>query len=188
MFCPQCGQRQLSNESRFCSNCGFQLYVVGELLKTGGQLVRRPAAPGELSPRSRGMRQGVMMMLSTLVVVPVLAILGVALMNLPGELAGAAAVICFMGGFLRIMYAMLFESREAPEPKGAPSYVPPATPPSYLDAPRAVSALPPQHSAPARAYGAPRRFDTGELVPPPPSVTEGTTRLLEKQPDERPGE
>ena len=71
MFCPQCGQRQTSNEARFCSSCGFQLYVVTELLKTGGQLTRRPPAPGQMSPRSRGLRQGAMLMLSTVVVVPV---------------------------------------------------------------------------------------------------------------------
>ncbi len=188
MFCPQCGQRQSSSESRFCSGCGFQLYVVGELLKTGGQLARRPAALGQLSPRSRGMRQGVMMMLSTLVVVPLVAIIGAKMLGLPKELIGATAVILMMGGFLRMMYALLFESGASPEPKGrAPQYVPPSTPPGYFDAPQAAPALPPRHSASAHAYRAPRRFDTGELVPPP-SVTDHTTRLLEKQPDERPNE
>jgi hypothetical protein len=193
MFCPQCGLRQSSNEARFCSSCGFQLYVVTELLKTGGQLTRRPPAPGQMSPRSRGLRQGAMMMLSALVLVPVTAILGVALLNLPGELVGAVAVICFMGGFLRMMYALLFESTEAPEPANAAPqhYVPPASVPNYLGTPHAPASLPPQQGVPVNTYRAPPRFDTGELMPPS-SVTDHTTRLLdrqfEKQPDEPPKE
>src|SRR4051794_40765147 len=103
MFCPQCGLRQPSNEARFCSSCGFQMYVVSDLMKTGGQPVRKPSAPGQMSPRSRGMRQGAMLMLSTLVVVPVIAILGVVMLGLPGELVAVAAIICAMGGFLRMM-------------------------------------------------------------------------------------
>jgi len=188
MFCPQCGQRQPSNEARFCSSCGFQLYVVTELLKTGGQLTRRPAAPGKMSPRSRGLRQGAMLMLSTLVVVPIVAILGVAMIGLPGEFVAAAAVVCAMGGFLRMMYALLFESNEAPEDATpAPQYVPPASIPNYLGARQTPSALPPQQGTPVNTYSAPRRLDTGEIVPPP-SVTDHTTRLLDKQPDESPKE
>ena len=188
MFCPQCGLRQTSNEARFCSSCGFQLYVVTELLKTGGQLTRRPPAPGQLSPRSKGLRQGAMLMLGTLVLVPVTAILGVALLDLPGELVAAVAVICFMGGFLRMMYALLFESNEAPEPNtAAQHYVPPASVPNYLGAQHIPSALPPQQGSPVYTYRAPHRFDTGEIVPPP-SVTDHTARLLDKQLDRQPDE
>ena len=188
MFCPQCGQRQPSNEARFCSSCGFQLYVVTELLKSGGKLERRPTAPGQMSPRSRGLRQGAMLMLSTLVIVPVIAILGVALLNLPGELVAVAAVICAMGGFLRMMYALLFESSEVAElPAASQQYMPPATAPNYFGATHAASALPPPQSAPVPAYRTPPRFDTGEIVPPP-SVTDHTTRLLDKQFDKQPDE
>jgi hypothetical protein len=192
MFCPQCGLRQSSNEARFCSGCGFQLYVVSELLKTGGQLARTPAPPGQMSRRSRGLRQGAMLMLSSLVIVPVVAILGVALLGLPGELVGVVAVLSFMGGFLRMMYALMFESAEVAEPQGLASqgyaqqqqYVPPSMPPGYLDAPHAASSLPPYRGAPVPTYRTPPRFDTGEIAPPPASVTDHTTRLLERQPDE----
>ena len=47
--------------------------------------------------------------------------------------------------------------------------------------PREVSALPPQQSQPARAY-APPRPDTADLGYRP-SVTEGTTKLLERERD-----
>ena len=189
MFCPQCGQRQPSNEARFCSSCGFQMYVVTELLKSGGQLTRRPTTPGQLSPRSRGLRQGVMMMLSTLVIVPLMGIIGAELLGLPGEFVGATAVILMMGGFLRMMYALLFESSEAAEPAVSTQqqYVPPASVPNYLGAQHMPPALPPQQSTPINMYRAPHRFDTGEIVPPS-SVTDHTTRLLDKQLDKQPDE
>jgi hypothetical protein len=170
------------------------MYVVSDLMKTGGQPVRKPSPPGQMSPRSRGTRQGAMLMLSTLVVVPVVAILGVAMLDLPGELVAVAAIICAMGGFLRMMYALLFESNEVAElPAPSQQYVPPASVPNYLGAgtTHAQSALPPQQQGtPVPAYRTPRRFDTGEIVPPP-SVTDHTTRLLDKQqqqPDESPKE
>jgi hypothetical protein len=187
MFCPQCGLRQTSNEVRFCSSCGFQLYVVTELLKTGGQLTRRPSAPGVLSPRSKGLRQGALLMLSTLVVVPIVAIIGAGLLHLPGEFVALTAVFCMMGGFLRMMYALLLESSEAPEPpQAAQTYVPPASVPNYLGTTHTPSSLPPPQSTPVNTY-MPRRFDTGEIMPPP-SVTDHTTRLLEKQFDRQPDE
>jgi hypothetical protein len=129
-----------------------------------------------------------MMMLSTFALVPVTAILGVALLGLPGELVAAVAVLCMMGGFLRIMYALLFESTEAPEPANAAPqhYVPPSSIPNYLGTPHAPASLPPQRSVPVNTYNPPR-FDTGEIAPPS-SVTDHTTRLLNKQPDEPPKE
>jgi len=188
MFCPQCGQRQPSNEARFCSSCGFQLYVVTDLLKTGGQLLTSPAKKGgPLSPRSKGLRQGVLLMLSTLVLVPLTAIIGAGLLNLPGELVAVVAVMCMMGGFLRMMYALLMESSESPDaPNAAPTqYVPSASVPNYLGTHHSPSALPPPQGSPINAYRMPQRFDTGEMVPPP-SVTDHTTRLLDKQPTDEP--
>src|SRR5918911_536815 len=111
MFCPQCGQRQISNEARFCSACGFPLNVVTELLTNGGQLPWRPPATGVgLSPRQRGIRQGALMMLSTILVVPLLAILGVSLFHMPGQIVALAAIGLPIGGFLRILYALFLES------------------------------------------------------------------------------
>jgi len=186
MFCPQCGQRQISNDARFCSSCGFAMNVVAELLAHGGQLPWRPPAPGSghLSPRQKGIRQGAMLMLSTLLIVPLLAILGVAMLGFPGEIVALAAVGCFMGGFLRILYAFFLESKVPADAAAAQQvYMPPSAVPNYLGTPQQISALPPPQSAPVPIYHRPQRFDTGEIAPPS-SITENTTRLLEKQPDE----
>jgi hypothetical protein len=191
MFCPNCGQRQVSNESRFCPACGLPLEGVGELLANGGRLHWRPPQPlgtPELSPRQKGIRQGAMIMLLTLLVVPLFAIFGVALLGMPGELVALAAVGLPVGGFLRIIYALLYESNvpALPEAPPQPSYIPPPTIPNYLGTPPQQShILPPRQAAPIPTPARPPRYNTGELVEPPrASVTDHTTRLLDKQPDE----
>ncbi|MDT5293325.1 MAG: hypothetical protein QOJ76_205 [Acidobacteriota bacterium] len=192
MFCPHCGQRQTSNDTRFCSGCGFPLNVVSEVVEAGGRLPLRQLAQGRAhpSPRSKGLKQGAFLMLSTVVVVPVVILLGVAMLNLPEELIPLTAVVCVMGGLLRMLYALFFESNVPVETSGAgaPQYTPPAVPPNYLGPPPPpASALPPQQSTPVPAYRRPQRFDTGELAQPPAdSVTDHTTRLLDKQPNEPP--
>jgi hypothetical protein len=186
MYCPQCGQQQALSEMRFCSRCGFPMGGVAELLAQGGALRSGDEQPQEqaLSPRRRGVRQGVMMMLLGAVIVPVLAILnsftlGPSILDL---LVPISAVICFAGGMMRILYAILFE-QSAPEVKrDLPVYVPPVTP-AQLNAGVRTSALPPVQSRPVSDF-TPRRANTAELVQQP-SVTENTTRLLDEDKAER---
>src|ERR687892_297233 len=83
MYCPQCGQQQVSDEVRFCPRCGFQLGSVTGLLVTGGVIPASEAGyaePGQ-TPRQKGIRQGMLMMLIGLVLTPVLAVI---LSNLGG--------------------------------------------------------------------------------------------------------
>lgn len=199
MFCPNCGQRQISNDARFCNACGFALNAVSDLLASGGRVHWRPpeathqiqpaqpAQPAVLTPRQRGIRQGVMLMLSTFLLVPLLAIFGVALLNLPGEIVALAAVGCPVGGLLRMLYAIMLESNvpttQGPAPVAA--YVPPPTIPNYLGTPVRDTTLPPQQGTFVPAPARPQRYNTGELAEPPrASVTDHTTRLLDKYPDE----
>ena len=187
MFCPHCGQRQVSNEVRYCAACGFQMNMVSQLLATGGTKVQVGATgPRKLSPRQKGIRQGVMLMLSTMLIVPLVAIIGVALFDLPGEIAGIAAVTCFIGGLLRIIYALLLEDREPafePSPQ-LTSYATPATP-LFMNQPAArSSSLPPQQQQQGIPVSYRPPADTGELRRPP-SVTENTTRLLKDRPEDK---
>ncbi|MET0621542.1 MAG: zinc ribbon domain-containing protein [Pyrinomonadaceae bacterium] len=198
MFCPNCGQRQTSNDARFCNACGFALNAVSDLLASGGHVHWRPpeathqaqpARPAALTPRQKGIRQGVMLMLSTFLLVPLLAIFGVALLHLPGEIVALAAVGCPVGGLLRLVYALMLESNVPAGPESAPAaaYVPPPSIPNYLGTPVRNASLPPPQSTPVPAPARPQRYNTGELVEPPrASVTDHTTRLLHKQPDEPP--
>ena len=187
MFCPQCGQQQVSSDVRFCSRCGFQLSVVTELLSTGGvaaSSIEQPP-PGE-SPRRRGVRQGMLMFFVGLVATSVFGILfGEGDSSaFPYLLIPLSAVILVLGGLLRMFYALIFDEgkRKAPQEAAgyAHAYAPPA--PERVAGPNA-SALPPAQSIPARAY-APPRAHTAEVRQPPPSVTDNTTRLLKDTPDD----
>ncbi|HEX8141977.1 MAG TPA: hypothetical protein VF553_05235 [Pyrinomonadaceae bacterium] len=176
MYCPQCGQQQVSGETRFCSRCGFPLGGVLALLASGGVPAAglTYAAAKKLSPRRRGYRQGAMMMLLCLVVLPILAILTE--VGLPELFVPLAALIFFWGGVVRMIYARVFqEATPQGMPMALPTYVPPIGSMQFGAGAR-QGALPPQRNAPLMGWRQPT--DTAEMVRPP-SVTENTTRLLD---------
>jgi hypothetical protein len=177
MFCPQCGQQQASGIVRFCSRCGFPLDGVIQLLGSGGMVpvYRASDEPVVMSPRRKGVRQGGMLFLSGAVIVPILALFAsFSHAAFPEILAALAAIICFIGGPFRMLFAALFEEGA---PRKVLTYGPAPTPPQQFVPPRQNVALPPP---PARSPSSWRRPNTAELTNPP-SVTEGTTRLLDKE-------
>ena len=180
MFCPRCGQQQASDGARFCARCGFQLAAVAVLLATGGagpEAVME-AAPAPASPKRKGARQGGKLMLSGLFLAPALGLLS-EMIGTPEELV-IFGVIVFLAGLFRLLYALIFE--EGPyqrQLQRQQAYVPRAQPAPQREA----GALPPQQGMPARDYFPPRA-DTAEIAFKP-SVTEGTTRLLERERDDK---
>ena len=178
MFCPQCGQQQVTGVIRFCSRCGFPLDGVIQLLGSGGMMpvYRSPEEPVPISARRKGVKQGGLLLLSGAVVVPLFGVMASFGNSAFLEILTAfAAIICFIGGPLRMLYAAIFE-------EGAPSpvrmYGPPPVAKPQFGPPMQQHALPPP---PVRAPNSWRsRPNTAELVTPP-SVTENTTRLLEKE-------
>ncbi len=182
MFCPQCGQQQISGIVRFCSRCGFPLDGVIQLLSTGGMLpvYQNPDEPVKISPRKKGVKQGGMLLLAGAVLVPILGVMTSFSNSTFLEILTAfAAIICFVGGPLRMLYAAVFEEG-APNPFHAPRpYVPAPTPPHQFNPHVPQSALPAPSVHPPSWRSRP---NTAELVSPP-SITENTTRLLDR--DER---
>jgi hypothetical protein len=179
MYCPRCGQQQATDSMRFCSRCGLPMEGTMHLLATGGMLpvFQQPAGEKTISPRRRGLKQGTMIMLLGVLLVP---ILGVFTSFAPGRLSNVfeffliiSALLCFLGGPLRMLFAAIFE-------EGAPKY-PAFThtsfPPPAIPAAR-PSALPPPAVNPASQW---RRPDTGEIQPRA-SVTDSTTQLLDREP------
>jgi hypothetical protein len=150
-----------------------------QLLGNGGLLptYRDPDEPVPMSPRRKGVRQGGMLLLSGAVIVPILAVFSSFTNATFLEiLAALAAIICFVGGPLRMLFAALFEEG-TPRP-----FRPYATPPP-MHAPQQFAPPPPRPvltPPPARPQGGWRRPNTAELTNRP-SVTENTTRLLEKE-------
>ncbi|MET0647760.1 MAG: zinc ribbon domain-containing protein [Pyrinomonadaceae bacterium] len=180
MFCPQCGQQQASDAARFCSRCGFQLGAVSGLLATNGAApeLAFEAVPVPESPRRIGARFGGKLMLSGIFISIALAMLG-ELIGFDEDVA-LLGMLVFMAGFFRLLYAFIFE--EGPYRKRLQRQ-PVSTQPAQLAHPRGISALPPPQQQPAHAY-VPPRPDTAEMAYRP-SVTEGTTRLLERDRDEQ---
>jgi hypothetical protein len=184
MFCPHCGQQQVTGHIRFCSRCGFPMDGVIQLLSNGGVLpaYRAPDEPIPISPRRKGVRQGGILFLSGILIVSILGMFASFTNATFLEiLAALAAIICFVGGPLRMLFAALFEE-PAPRPfqpygQPAPMHAPPMHAPQQFAPPAQRPALTPP---PPRPQGAWRRPNTAELANPP-SVTENTTRLLEKE-------
>lgn len=180
MFCPQCGQQQASEAARFCSRCGFQLAAVSGLLATGGappEMTMMEGAPAPPSPRRKGVQFGGKLMLSGMFLAPALAALS-ELIGFDEDIA-LVGVIVIMAGFFRLLYAFLFE--DGPyrrQLQQQPTFVPQ----QQFAPPREASALPPGQGVPARGY-VPPRAETADLAYRP-SVTEGTTRLLDRERDE----
>jgi hypothetical protein len=180
MFCPQCGQQQATGVVRFCSRCGFPLDGVIQLLGNGGMIpvYRASDEPVPISPRRKGVKQGGVMVLSGAVIVPILGIFAsysnAAFLEI---LVGLAAIICFLGGPLRMLYAGLFEE---PAPKPIRGYGPPGQiyAPQQFVPPAQNHSLPPP---PARSPSSWRSRPTTAELADRPSVTENTTRLLEKE-------
>lgn len=175
MFCPQCGQQQASNGPRFCSRCGFPLDAVTGLLATGGVAAAASANAGE-SPRRRGMRHGGKLLLIGLFLIPATAILH-DLLGLTEELP-LIGVIIFLGGLLRLLYSLFFDEGKPRRASSTPraSEVEAG---GRLGARQSQGALPGVGETPVQSHRRPRAA-TSDLEYRP-SVTEGTTRLLDEQ-------
>ena len=171
MYCPQCGQQQVSEGVRFCSRCGFSLRVVTELLTNDGVLAERrdKGAESRLSPRQKGARLGALLMLTSFLIALIQALMPTLVDKL--VVLAAPVVICFLVGFVRLLYALFFEegagrSKETAHPARK----------AAVSGDSVGTALPPAQSIPVSGWQT--RAHTAEMARPS-SVTEGTTQLLE---------
>jgi len=176
MHCPQCGQKQVSGEMRFCKSCGFSLHGVKQLLngEGGSPAVENESNKPRQSPRRKGVRHGVILLFISMVFMPLIGLIG----NHKGDFL---PLMFLMAGLMRILYAVIFQEG-APRKKKQDSSLPyvASNTTDQLSTERG-SALPPSHSMPVPVFSA-RRMDTAEMVSPP-SVTEHTTKLLDESQD-----
>ncbi len=179
MFCPQCSQEQVSEDTRFCSCCGFPMSGVSQLLANNGMFPQLMPPDSELeTPRQKGMKRGGKLMLLGLIIVPLITILSIALGIRP-TLVILTAILTFWGGLLRIIYAAIFESNkivgttlEDNTQSGTKK---------LFGTKKKTKALPPQETFSDSVYIPPMQGnwrDTNDLVGT--SVTEETTKLLQK--------
>ncbi len=169
MYCPNCGQQQVSGEMRFCSRCGLALTGLAEWLAGGGLPVRRPDQTelSEPSRRRKNIRRASKLMFFSGVLFPVFLLFCAAI----GE--GGPMVIpvgTFFVSLVWMLYARLFIDNTAPAISQA------ARQPAFGSIPSRGS-LPPAANNPIPGIGR-QQVRTNELAQPP-SVTEHTTRLLD---------
>jgi hypothetical protein len=169
MFCPKCGQ-QSSDEVRFCPKCGLQLagladYVAANENTPDGAPV--PNAP-LMTARRRGMRRGAKLMFISAVLLP-----AVALLAFEGDAPGPLLLVCTMGlaGLAWFVFSWLFNDNTVPVGKRAGR--------KDLGAGSDRPALGAPQFTPAPLFNQ-QRANTAEIYQPP-SVTENTTKLLDKE-------
>jgi hypothetical protein len=186
MYCPQCGQEQISDETRFCSRCGFLLTGIAAVMENGGLVPNVPLVQGSSgnSPRKKGLKQGLFIFLLTFLIVPLVAIISVAI-QAPIWGIPITAILLTVGGLLRIAYALMFESNVGDGETVEQSVLASVQKTFYSKS--SQDALPPQQSIPASDYVSPPEAghwrDTNDLKTPA-SVTEETTKLLQKERDQ----
>ena len=181
MHCPRCGQQQVSDETKFCSRCGMPLGLVSEIITHGGFLPQLADLHKDKKwlTRSFGLKISLIwFLLITFILVPLAAIT-----NAPGGLVAGLSVIGFCGGLLLSALSFLFLQDEKKSFQGQNEFSNDNYAPQFLSGSTNQTALPPQTSQPVSGYVAPaagswKAPDTGELLPH--SVTEGTTKLLQK--------
>src|SRR5688572_12825299 len=80
MYCPNCGQQQISEEMRFCSRCGLSFTGLAEWLAGDSVPVqptqKKPIAPD--SPRRKGIRRAAKLMFFSGVLFPIFIAISIA--------------------------------------------------------------------------------------------------------------
>jgi len=170
MYCPNCGQQQISGDMRFCSRCGLALSGLPEWL-AGGTSVKRADEARALSPsrRRKAFRRAAKLMFFSVALFPIFLAISIGI-DEPGPLF--PPLILFFGSLMWMVYARLFIEDTAPMLIQTPQ---PAT---FRSTPARESL------SPANTTGIPdpgrQRVRTNELVQFP-SVTEHTTKLLDNE-------
>jgi len=179
MYCPSCGQQQVSEEIRFCSRCGLPLGLVAEVLAHNGflpQLEELNKKKGKLLTRRNGLIFSLYWFIFfVLIFTPFWGIVDV------DELAAMSAIIGIFGSLLLVLTSVLFFEKVPKKSNTQMLNATIAERQSLHGFSGKANALPPQQSIPTSAYVPPNQGnwrDTNDLVQP--SITEETTKLLEK--------
>jgi hypothetical protein len=182
MFCPRCSREQASEEVRFCNGCGFHLVDVAEALRNEG-LVARSVIPETQALKKSVMKALVVMSLSAIFFLLTL-ILGTPEPSYFVQFNLSVGILCYLFGLGWIAHSFWRQSKEVShhmEERGS-HRVPDKA--QSLEGRHRKSA--PHLNEPdlSRLVDANTVFGdepkTSDLMERPPSVTEGTTKLLEK--------
>lgn len=171
MYCPNCGQQQMSEEMRFCSRCGLALTGLAEWLAGGILPVRRAEQTQVLavSPRRKHIRRAAKLMFLSAVLFPIFLVISLAVDE------GGPMFFPFFTFFVSLvwmLYARLFLDHTPPL-----NYQAPQT--TMLGSTSARASLPPATTTSMPNVGR-QQVRTNELSQPP-SVTENTTKFFHNE-------
>ena len=170
MYCPNCGQQQLSDEMRFCSRCGLALSGLAEWLARGGVPAKREEQAATPSPpRRRTRRAAAKLMFVSGALLPVFIVISLLVEH------GApmvVPVILFFISLVIMLYTRLFRKETSPVRTHDAQT-------TALNSASARGPLPPASNMSMPGVGR-QQVRTNELAQPP-SVTENTTKLLDNE-------
>lgn len=170
MYCPKCGQQQISDEMRFCSRCGLALSELAEWLAGGSLPVKRADEEPKVtvSRRRKNMRRAAKLMFFSVVLFPIFLMIAAA----ENEAAALMPVaMLFFVSLAWMLYARIFMDNAARVTSRSVQT-------STLGSPPYRAPLPPATTPPISNIGR-QQVRTNELAQPP-SVTEHTTKLLDQ--------
>lgn len=107
MYCPRCGQQQISEEMRFCSRCGLPLSGLTDWLAVSG-LAPGPEQQKQAamhSPRRKGIRRGGKIMFFSAALAPIFLMFSL-LIDEPFPLV--FPFIAFIVGLTILLYSRIF--------------------------------------------------------------------------------
>lgn len=171
MYCPKCSQEQVSAEVQFCSRCGLALLNLKEIvLGSNKTIVKEPEGTADrLSPRQKGTRQGVLVMLLSIILIPAYILLAAlfpsndrlvesSVSDTPFEkISQAVLITVFLLGLARLLYARIFQT--------ASTDVGDEVAAVQFEHSSANYSLPPARTNPVSGFGTWR--ETGEIVQTP---------------------
>jgi hypothetical protein len=174
MFCPKCSQQQVSDETRFCSRCGFQLNVVKALLVSDDAPQTAEIQKPDRSLRKRDMTIGAAIMFVFAFIAAVITI------DMPPSHSSRILLLAIAWLVLSLLinikpliqYFLRADNSASKTDDFSPSKV------ISKFTSRNKKALPEAHSIPAADLVMPN-VNTAEMIQPP-SITENTTNLLDR--------
>lgn len=174
MFCPKCSQQQVSDETSFCSRCGFQLNVVKALLVEDGS----PPALDEKTrkidrSRRRDLTFGALFMFFCALAVMIITV------DMPPSHSARIIFLVIIWMILTLLINIKPLIQYLLQPNAPAKDISASDVFSNLSTKIKNAALPPAQSIPAEDSFAPS-VNTTEFASPP-SVTERTTNLLENK-------
>lgn len=168
MFCPKCGQSQVSDEVRFCVRCGLQLDNVKSLITTQVPTIQQNEDTQPVSKWHRpGVKTGAKLMFLSAILFPIF--LGFAIAEDDLIFLILVPKTIFLLGLFWMIYSRIFGESPIQNNKSIPSTINETKPSLPL-----FSQQVPQKTLP------PQPINTAEIIAPS-SVTENTTKLLEQK-------